>query len=153
MRKNIPRRAKKERGRAARRKKWIWRRGRGRMSRKNRIFAPESPMQKAPRGGHGGFRTEIEIDRRRLLAFVFHTSKTSQTFEFPGRRAATGDVLVVCISVHPGLETTRRKDVIHIGVGFLRCSFSEMGNAKALKCGTSKGKIPTLFLLYSYYYS
>ena len=55
------------------------------MSRKNRIFAPESPMQKAPKGGHGGFRTEIEIDRRRLLACVFHTSKTSQTFDYSVR--------------------------------------------------------------------
>lgn len=35
---------------------------------------------------------------------------------------------------------------MHIGVGFLRCSFSKVGNAKALKCGTSKSKIPTLFI-------
>ena len=66
-------------------KKMDLEKGRSRMSRKNRIFAPESPMQKAPKGGHGGFRTEIEIDRRRLLAFVFHTSKTSQTFDYSGR--------------------------------------------------------------------
>ena len=35
---------------------------------------------------------------------------------------------------------------IHIGVGFLRCSFLTGGHAKALELGTGKGKIPTPFL-------
>ena len=36
--------------------------------------------------------------------------------------------------------------VVHIGVGFLRCSFSVGGHAKALERRTGKGKIPTPFL-------
>lgn len=60
---------------------------------------------------------------------------------------------MVCIHGRLCFESTKCKLVIHIGVGFLRCSLLDRGNAKALKCGTSKGKIPTLFLLYSYYYS
>ena len=36
--------------------------------------------------------------------------------------------------------------VVHIGVGFLRCSFLTGGHAKALELGTGKGKIPTPFL-------
>lgn len=33
--------------------------------------------------------------------------------------------------------------VAHIGVGFLRCSFSAGGQCEGLEYGTSKGKIPT----------
>lgn len=39
-------------------------------------------------------------------------------------------------------------DVVHIGVGFLRCSFSVVGIAKALKHRANKSESPTPFLYF-----
>ena len=52
------------------------------------------------------------------------------------------NVLFYVLSLPFGERTCR----IHIGVGFLRCSFLTGGHAKALELGTGKGKIPTPFL-------
>ena len=59
------------------------------------------------------------------------------------------DVLLMCIYIHPCLSLPKQREVtgvVHIGVGFLRCSFLTGGHAKALELGTGKGKIPTPFL-------
>ena len=55
----------------------------------------------------------------------------------------------MCIYIHPCLFLRKQREVtgvVHIGVGFLRCSFLTGGHAKALELGTGKGKIPTPFL-------
>ena len=54
----------------------------------------------------------------------------------------TRGMYIYVLSLPFGERTCR----IHIGVGFLRCSFLTGGHAKALELGTGKGKIPTPFL-------
>ena len=63
----------------------------------------------------------------------------------------------MCIYIHPCLSLPKQREVtgvVHIGVGFLRCSFSVVGIAKAFEHGTDEGKIPTLFYIFlsSYIY-
>ena len=55
----------------------------------------------------------------------------------------------MCIYIHPCLFLRKQREVtgvVHIGVGFLRCSFPIVGIAKALKHGTDEGEIPTPLL-------
>lgn len=81
-------------------------------------------------------------DVYKRLAFGF---QNFAPFDLSKEQMATGNVLVVCIFTYCpffGERTCR----IHIGVGFLRCSFLTGGHAKALELGTGKGKIPTPFL-------
>ena len=55
----------------------------------------------------------------------------------------------MCIYIHPYLSLPKQREVtgvVHIGVGFLRCSFPIIGIAKALKHGTDEGEIPTPLL-------
>ena len=68
-------------------------------------------------------------DVYKRLAFGF---QNFAPFDLSKEQMATGN----------GERTCR----IHIGVGFLRCSFLTGGHAKALELGTGKGKIPTPFL-------
>ena len=51
------------------------------------------------------------------------------------------DVLLMCIYIHPCLFLRKQREVtgvVHIGVGFLRCSFSVVGIAKALNMERTK---------------
>ena len=75
-------------------------------------------------------------DVYKRLAFGF---QNFAPFDLSKEQMATGNVLVVCIFTYCPSR-------IHIGVGFLRCSFLTGGHAKALELGTGKGKIPTPFL-------
>lgn len=47
----------------------------------------------------------------------------------------------MCIYIHPCLSLPKQREVtgvVHIGVGFLRCSFSVVGIAKALNMERTK---------------
>ena len=61
------------------------------------------------------------------------------------------DVLLMCIYIHPCPALTKQRgvtDVVHIGVGFLRCSFSGQGIAKALNSERAKVRdFPRLFYI------
>lgn len=51
------------------------------------------------------------------------------------------DVLLMCIYIHPCLFLRKQREVtgvVHIGVGFLRCSFPIIGIAKALNMERTK---------------
>ena len=82
-------------------------------------------------------------DVYKRLAFGF---QNFAPFDLSKEQMATGNVLVVCIFTYCLLPFGERTCRIHIGVGFLRCSFLTGGHAKALELGTGKGKIPTPFL-------
>ena len=55
----------------------------------------------------------------------------------------------MCIYIHPCLALKQREvtDVMHIGVGFLRCSFPGEGIAKALNTERMKVRFPRLFYI------
>lgn len=82
-------------------------------------------------------------DVYKRLAFGF---QNFAPFDLSKEQMATGNVLVVCIFTYCPFLSGERTCRIHIGVGFLRCSFLTGGHAKALELGTGKGKIPTPFL-------
>ena len=53
----------------------------------------------------------------------------------------------MCIYIHPCLFLRKQREVtgvVHIGVGFLRCSFSVVGIAKALNMERTKVRFPRL---------
>lgn len=53
----------------------------------------------------------------------------------------------MCIYIHPCLFLRKQREVtgvVHIGVGFLRCSFSVVGIAKALNMERTKVRFPHL---------
>lgn len=55
----------------------------------------------------------------------------------------------MCIYIHPCLFLRKQREVtgvVHIGVGFLRCSFSVVGIAKALNMERTKVRFPRLNL-------
>ena len=59
----------------------------------------------------------------------------------------------MCIYIHPCLFLRKQREVtgvVHIGVGFLRCSFSVVGIAKALNMERTKVRFPRLFI-YSFH--
>ena len=59
----------------------------------------------------------------------------------------------MCIYIHPCLFLRKQREVtgvVHIGVGFLRCSFSVMGIAKALNMERTKVRFPRFFI-YSFH--
>ncbi len=59
----------------------------------------------------------------------------------------------MCIYIHPCLTLTKQREVtgvVHIGVGFLRCSFSVVGIAKALNMERTKVRFPRFFI-YSFH--
>ena len=77
--------------------------------------------------------------------FVF---RNFATFD-PSKSNARISVLPVCVyPTRAHFPHKVRQCVVHIGVGFLRCSFSRGGQCEGLKHGTGKGKIPTLFCIY-----
>ena len=54
----------------------------------------------------------------------------------------------MCIYIHPCLFLRKQREVtgvVHIGVGFLRCSFSVVGIAKALNMERTKVRFPRFF--------
>ena len=61
------------------------------------------------------------------------------------------DVLLMCIYIHPclTLENKGSTGVVHIGVGFLRCSFPIVGIAKALNTERTKVRDSHAFSIYS----
>ena len=62
------------------------------------------------------------------------------------------DVLLMCIYIHPCLFLRKQREVtgvVHIGVGFLRCSFSVVGIAKALNTERTKVRDSHAFSIYS----
>ena len=55
----------------------------------------------------------------------------------------------MCIYIHPCLFLRKQREVtgvVHIGVGFLRCSFSVVGIAKALNMERTKVRFPRFFI-------
>ena len=75
------------------------------------------------------------------LSFVF---QNFATFDQSEEQIATG---TSSRCVYSRIFSVVRKVCrVHIGVGFLCCSFLTGGHAKALKYGTGKGRIPTPFL-------
>ena len=59
----------------------------------------------------------------------------------------------MCIYIHPCLFLRKQREVtgvVHIGVGFLRCSFSVVGIAKALNMERTKVRFPRFFI-YSFH--
>ena len=59
----------------------------------------------------------------------------------------------MCIYIHPCLSLPKQREVtgvVHIGVGFLRCSFSVVGIAKALNMERTKVRFPRFFI-YSFH--
>ena len=59
----------------------------------------------------------------------------------------------MCIYIHPCLFLRKQREVtgvVHIGVGFLRCSFSVVGIAKALNMERTKVRLPRFFI-YSFH--
>ena len=59
----------------------------------------------------------------------------------------------MCIYIHPCLLLRKQREVtgvVHIGVGFLRCSFSVVGIAKALNMERTKVRFPRFFI-YSFH--
>ncbi len=59
----------------------------------------------------------------------------------------------MCIYIHPCLTLSKQREVtgvVHIGVGFLRCSFSVVGIAKALNMERTKVRFPRFFI-YSFH--
>ena len=57
----------------------------------------------------------------------------------------------MCIYIHPCLFLRKQREVtgvVHIGVGFLRCSFSVVGIAKALNTERTKVRFPRFFILH-----
>lgn len=63
------------------------------------------------------------------------------------------DVLLMCIYIHPCLSLPKQREVtgvVHIGVGFLRCSFPIIGIAKALNMERTKVRFPRFFI-YSFH--
>lgn len=95
----------------------------------------------------GGVERCIYIEKTFTIRsfFVF---RNFATFD-PSKSNARIDVLPVCVyPTRTHFPHKVRLCVIHIGVGFLRCSFSRGGQCEGLKHGTGKGKIPTLFCIY-----
>lgn len=59
----------------------------------------------------------------------------------------------MCIYIHPCLFLRKQREVtgvVHIGVGFLRCSFPIIGIAKALNMERTKVRFPRFFI-YSFH--
>ena len=59
----------------------------------------------------------------------------------------------MCIYIHPCLFLRKQREVtgvVHIGGGFLRCSFSVVGIAKALNMERTKVRFPRFFI-YSFH--
>ena len=55
----------------------------------------------------------------------------------------------MCIYIHPCLSLPKQREVtgvVHIGVGFLRCSFLMIWHCEGLEHGTDEGEIPTPLL-------
>lgn len=62
----------------------------------------------------------------------------------------------MCIYIHPCLFLRKQREVtgvVHIGVGFLRCSFSVVGIAKALNMERTKVRFPRFFYIFLSSYS
>ncbi len=62
------------------------------------------------------------------------------------------DVLLMCIYIHPCLSLPKQREVtgvVHIGVGFLRCSFLMIGIAKALNTERTKVRDSHASFIYS----
>jgi len=78
-----------------------------------------------PQKAFGCWWRDLFILRRRLQAFVIRIQNFAH-FD-PGMMNSNQDVLLMCIYIHPCPALTKQRgaaDVVHIGVGFLRCSFS-----------------------------
>ena len=61
------------------------------------------------------------------------------------------DVLLMCIYIHPCLSLPKQREVtgvVHIGVGFLRCSFPIIGIAKALNMERTKVRDSHVFYIF-----
>jgi len=62
------------------------------------------------------------------------------------------DVLLMCIYIHPCLSLPKQREVtgvVHIGVGFLRCSFPKAGIAEALNTERTQERDSHDFYIYS----
>lgn len=62
--------------------------------------------------------------------------KTSQFFHITRKMNSNKDVLLMCIYIHPCLSLPKQREVtgvVHIGVGFLRCSFLMIWHCEGLE--------------------